>query len=54
MNSTAFDLVSFLADVADLPMEVLGSLPDTVFGSVLADAVTPQGEPIAAFTSALG
>ncbi|MFC9324818.1 FxSxx-COOH cyclophane-containing RiPP peptide [Kitasatospora sp. NPDC057015] len=50
-------LCSDLVDVADLSLDELDDLPDTVLGDLLrrivADAVTPGAEPVAAFQSAL-
>ncbi|WP_329497268.1 FxSxx-COOH cyclophane-containing RiPP peptide [Kitasatospora herbaricolor] len=54
---TGSGLRSDLVDVADLPLDDLDDLPDTVLGELLrrlvADAVTPGAEPVAAFQSAL-
>ncbi|WP_031063793.1 FxSxx-COOH cyclophane-containing RiPP peptide [Streptomyces sp. NRRL WC-3742] len=50
-------LCSDLVDVAALPLDELDALPDTVLGELLrrvvADALTPGAEPLAAFQSAL-
>ncbi|MQS12791.1 FXSXX-COOH protein [Streptomyces kaniharaensis] len=54
---TAAGLGSDLVDVAALPLDELDALPDTVLGDLLrrvvADALTPGAEPLAAFQSAL-
>ncbi|GGV17867.1 hypothetical protein GCM10010495_35760 [Kitasatospora herbaricolor] len=54
---TGSGLRSDLVDVADLPLDDLDDLPDTVLGELLrrlvADAVTPGAEPVAAFQSSL-
>ncbi|RKT16372.1 MULTISPECIES: FxSxx-COOH cyclophane-containing RiPP peptide [Streptomyces] len=54
---TATGLGSDLVDVAALPLDELDALPDTVLGDLLrrvvADALTPGAEPLAAFQSSL-
>ncbi|MER7849107.1 FxSxx-COOH cyclophane-containing RiPP peptide [Kitasatospora sp. NPDC096077] len=54
---TAAGLGSDLVDVTALPLDELDALPDTVLGDLLrrvvADALTPGAEPLAAFQSAL-
>ncbi|MFG2909912.1 MULTISPECIES: FxSxx-COOH cyclophane-containing RiPP peptide [unclassified Kitasatospora] len=54
---TAAGLGSDLVDVAALSLDELEALPDTVLGDLLrrvvADALTPGAEPLAAFQSAL-
>ncbi|MFI2610706.1 FxSxx-COOH cyclophane-containing RiPP peptide [Kitasatospora sp. NPDC018619] len=54
---TAAGLGSDLVDVTALPLDGLDALPDTVLGDLLrrvvADALTPGAEPLAAFQSAL-
>ncbi|MFJ8628288.1 FxSxx-COOH cyclophane-containing RiPP peptide [Kitasatospora sp. NPDC093550] len=54
---TANGLGSDLVDVTALPLEELDALPDTVLGDLLrrvvADALTPGAEPLAAFQSSL-
>ncbi|KJS63467.1 FxSxx-COOH cyclophane-containing RiPP peptide [Streptomyces rubellomurinus] len=54
---TAAGLGSDLVDVAALSLDELDALPDTVLGDLLrrvvADALTPGAEPLAAFQSAL-
>ncbi|MFF3960379.1 FxSxx-COOH cyclophane-containing RiPP peptide [Streptomyces griseorubiginosus] len=47
------EYVSELVDIADLPMDALEDLPDTVLASVLHDVLFPSGESFAAFSSAL-
>jgi FXSXX-COOH protein len=51
------EFVSGLVDIADLPMDVLDSLPDTVLAEqlrrVVGEALNPTSEGFAAFQSAL-
>ncbi|WP_371479969.1 FxSxx-COOH cyclophane-containing RiPP peptide [Kitasatospora sp. NBC_00315] len=61
MSVTGMDvdpgLCSDLVDVADLSLDDLDGLPDTVLGDLLRrlveDAVAPGAEPFAAFQSSL-
>ncbi|MDH6706436.1 MULTISPECIES: FxSxx-COOH cyclophane-containing RiPP peptide [unclassified Kitasatospora] len=56
-TETPAGLGSDLVDVAALPLDELDALPDTVLGDLLrrvvADALAPGAEPLAAFQSAL-
>ncbi|KPI15859.1 hypothetical protein OK074_8485 [Actinobacteria bacterium OK074] len=51
------EFVSGLVDIADLPMDALDALPDTVLAEqlrrVVGEALNPTSEGFAAFQSAL-
>lgn len=56
-DASGSEFVSVLVDVADLPMELLDDLPDTVLAEqlrrVVGEALNPTNEAFAAFQSAL-
>ncbi|KUM86336.1 MULTISPECIES: FxSxx-COOH cyclophane-containing RiPP peptide [Streptomyces] len=56
-DASGSEFVSVLVDVADLPMEFLDDLPDTVLAEqlrrVVGEALNPTSESFAAFQSAL-
>ncbi|GGL14074.1 FxSxx-COOH cyclophane-containing RiPP peptide [Streptomyces flaveus] len=56
-DASGSEFVSVLVDVADLPMELLDDLPDTVLVEqlrrVVGEALNPTNEAFAAFQSAL-
>lgn len=56
-DTSGSELVSVLVDVADLPMDALDDLPDTVLAAQLRrvahEVLHPTSETFAAFQSAL-
>ncbi|MGP4046277.1 FxSxx-COOH cyclophane-containing RiPP peptide [Streptomyces sp. 2A115] len=56
-DASGSEFVSVLVDVAELPMELLDDLPDTVLAEqlrrVVGEALNPTNEAFAAFQSAL-
>nr|WP_240963852.1 FxSxx-COOH cyclophane-containing RiPP peptide [Streptomyces sp. C1-2] len=47
------EYASVLVDVADVPMDALDDLPETALAAVLRGVIDPEGETVAAFSSAL-